>query len=197
MQIISAIKQTAIASICSAICLAVPAYAAEQRLSFDAGTGESTCIRSLDDKYTKFSPCETKAGVIKADDRTSRILRPSDEIIPLLSTGSGNSRHLLMLLRTPSTQKRSTGFCGAGHEDSLILVELSGQRMIFKDRLLIQSCVKSLALESDDPDAPADALAIDKSAGALTFRWLGDAEGSSRLVKVAGGSLKLARVEGK
>jgi hypothetical protein len=62
------------------------------------------------------------------------------------------------------------GYCGGGYEDYLVLIELSGRKIIFLDELLLQSCLKSIDLGEDDP---INALTQNKN-GSFTFQWLSD-----------------------
>lgn len=191
MQTISIIKRTCTLLVSCLLVAPLVASAAERRYVFDAGAGESICLKTVQRGYKKFAPCDSPTASIKPDNKTSQLFQTADDVIPLFGARAGEKQQLLLLARTPSTRQRSTGFCGAGHEDSLVLVELVGTRMVLKDRLLVQSCLKSIALESDQGDDPERAFSIDRSAGELRFRWLGDTPGSTRVVKVANASLGL------
>lgn len=59
-------------------------------------------------------------------------------------------RYLTLGVAVPSKQTNGTGFCGAGTEDKLLLVELGkAHRLYLRDELEIQSCLKSFSLSSD------------------------------------------------
>jgi hypothetical protein len=62
------------------------------------------------------------------------------------------------------------GYCGGGYEDYLLLIELSGHKIVQLDELLLQSCLKSIDLGTDDS---AKAL-IPLGAGSYSFQWIGD-----------------------
>lgn len=63
----------------------------------------------------------------------------------------GDRSYFVLAVATPSVERAGTGFCGAGTEDKLILIEWrgKGQKLVMRDQLEIQSCLKSIALQSD------------------------------------------------
>ena len=60
-------------------------------------------------------------------------------------------RYLVLAVSKPSVKKQGAGFCGAGSEDHLLLVEWKpgSQELALRDDMLVQSCLKSMALQSD------------------------------------------------
>lgn len=44
------------------------------------------------------------------------------------------------------------GYCGAGYEDYLLLVEIRGKKLTLKDQFLLQSCLKSISMFIDQGD---------------------------------------------
>jgi len=62
----------------------------------------------------------------------------------------GGRTFIVLAITLPSTVNRGTGYCGAGTEDSLLLLEWTPEHTLkLDDRLLVQSCLQSLALQSD------------------------------------------------
>lgn len=60
-------------------------------------------------------------------------------------------RYLVLAVARPSVKEQGAGFCGAGSEDHLLLVEWKAvpQKLILRDDMLVQSCLKSMTLQSD------------------------------------------------
>jgi hypothetical protein len=71
------------------------------------------------------------------------------------SFADGGRTYFFVVTQTRSTGERTTGHCGAGTEDTLRLVEWQKKerRLVERDSLLLQSCLKSLSL-SDDSGRP-------------------------------------------
>ena len=60
-------------------------------------------------------------------------------------------RYIVLAVAKPSVKEQGAGFCGAGSEDHLLLVEWKpgSQELALRDDMLVQSCLKSMALQSD------------------------------------------------
>jgi hypothetical protein len=66
------------------------------------------------------------------------------------------------------------GYCGAGYEDYLLLVEILKKELIFRDKFLLQSCIKSISVFIDQgDDNPSNALIHEKD-GSLSYRLVDD-----------------------
>lgn len=86
-----------------------------------------------------------------------------------------HGRSYFFIVTQTSSNHSGSGYCGAGTEDHLRLIELDKKqkRLIQKDSLLIQSCLKSISLQ-DDQATPLSKLLearIDASQN-LTLSWL-------------------------
>ena len=51
----------------------------------------------------------------------------------------------------PSVERQGGGYCGAGTEDYLLLIEWQPRprKLVLRDRIQVQSCLRSMALQSD------------------------------------------------
>lgn len=66
------------------------------------------------------------------------------------------------------------GYCGAGYEDYLLLVEIRGKKLTLKDQFLLQSCLKSISMFIDQgDDNPSNGLTHEKD-GSFTYRLVED-----------------------
>ena len=84
---------------------------------------------------------------------------------------SGPKKHArLLALRSSSRANGSAGFCGAGHEDRILLIEVNGLTAKRADEFLAQSCLRSISMDVDQLDDLAKAFDIDPQDGALTFQ---------------------------
>jgi hypothetical protein len=100
---------------------------------------------------------------------------------------------LLLLTQTLSKGTHGQGYCGAGTEDVLRLVELRSleRRLIQKDEVLIQSCLHNLALADDSGKSLRARLEDVANPQEITLRWLqhpqfGD---SARTAEVSGNAV--------
>lgn len=50
------------------------------------------------------------------------------------------------------------GFCGAGYEGHLLLLKISNSTLNIADKYLVDSCLESISLTSDQGDDPFKAL---------------------------------------
>lgn len=99
-------------------------------------------------------------GPLKLDPKIISQIKASDEFFvidafPAPITGN----HSVILARIPSVPDAGgRGYCGAGHEDYMLLVERKDRSLRLLDRLLIQSCLKNIDLASDQGDNPRLAI---------------------------------------
>ena len=103
--------------------------------------------------------------------------------------------YLYLVTQQPSRRNRDAGYCGAGTEDTLRLVEVSkpSLRMVERDSLLVQSCLKTIELDDDRGASLRERLGHLDVPGSLSLTWLAHPRfGSMRKdVKVHGGRLVL------
>jgi|JI9StandDraft_1071089.scaffolds.fasta_scaffold133571_2 hypothetical protein len=98
-----------------------------------------------------------------------------------------------LVLRSPSRISGKSGFCGAGHEDRLLLIEISGLTAKRVDELLLQSCLKSISMDVDQLDELTKAFSQDGHDGALTFQQSVSSDASTyrQVVKIHVGQEKM------
>lgn len=111
-------------------------------------------------------------------------LSEADESKFIFKVPSKEKNLFIVLAREPSRKNRSAGYCGAGYEDYLLLVEAQKNRLLISDKFLIQSCYKSLLLDSDNGDDPINALSLDAEKSTITYRLVGDDEETKRIIHV-------------
>jgi hypothetical protein len=109
-------------------------------------------------------------------------LKEADESAFLFKTPVKEKDLFVLLVREPSRQNRAAGYCGAGHEDYLLLVEAKNNKLKLLDKFLLQSCYKSLLLESDNDDEPEAALKIDPVRSTITYRLDVDKADEARII---------------
>lgn len=86
----------------------------------------------------------------------------------------GGRTFLVLGVAIPSVAKPGDGFCGAGTEDFLLLVEWKARpsKLELRDRLRVQSCIQSMELQSEQG---SDLRTVLRSAGDpanFTLTWL-------------------------
>ena len=86
----------------------------------------------------------------------------------------GERVFVLLVTVTPSRAGRPTGFCGAGTEDALRLVEVNGRqrRLTQVSSMLLQSCTKNFALGDDSGTTLRSRLEGATDPGHIGLTWL-------------------------
>lgn len=115
------------------------------------------------------------------DEKARRTLRGAAVLVPVLSGPSS----LVLIARMPSQKARPTGYCGAGYEDHLLLLSYARQQISLLDDFLLQSCLKSIVLESDHGDDILAALSIDRQRSFIQFKWLSDPDNQVHNVTIS------------
>ena len=86
------------------------------------------------------------------------------------------------------------GYCGAGREVTLKILEGKSKKIIFS--LLIESCVKGIELENDggEIDFSDDTISAQMSENPITLKWLtyGDKRGVTAKIDLSSGKAKYA-----
>lgn len=107
-----------------------------------------------------------------ADSSAAIHLKKSDDTRLLSYKSATRNPKLIILTREPSRPgNMGRGYCGAGHEDYLLLVELMDRKLVLRDKLLLQSCLEGILIYSDaGGDDPIRLLRLAKD-GSLNFTW--------------------------
>ena len=120
---------------------------------------------------------------------TSHLMK-ADEAFFIFKIKS-NRNLFVVLLREPSNPKHRTGYCGAGFEDFLLLIEITSKEAYLRDQFLLQSCIESRLLYSemneDSLEDPLKSIEIDKNNLLIKFEWLEEIQGNSRTIRVEDG----------
>lgn len=116
---------------------------------------QQSCVSVSLDSSGRVRGVDTCAGKAHAVALAASLQRAVVGATNLVVVGGGDfqqggRRYLLLGVAVPSNQANGAGFCGAGTEDKLLLAELgTAHRLYLRDKLQIQSCLKSFALSGD------------------------------------------------
>jgi hypothetical protein len=121
-----------------------------------------------------------KQAAVKVDRKQVRVERSlqarlrhaeAASFLPLdLGAGSTESSWRWLLVREASRVRGDAGFCGAGHEDHLLLVKVTKSVGTAIDDFLAQSCLKSISMDMDQFNELMSAISIDKQARQLSLQ---------------------------
>jgi len=120
-----------------------------------------------------------KQGVIEVDGNPIRIGRTlkttlrkveAAAFLPLDFGGGPLQSWRWLLVREASRARGDVGFCGAGHEDHLLLIKVTKSVGIAVDDLLAQSCLKSISMDMDQFNELTGAISIDEQARRLSLQ---------------------------
>jgi hypothetical protein len=119
------------------------------------------------------------------DRPTSRSLAHANSISLISNASTLASQLFIVLTREYSRpDAMGQGYCGAGYEDYLLLVEVFKKDLILRDRILLQSCLKTISMFIDKgDDNPSNGLTHEKD-GSLSYRLVEDDYKEKRLIKV-------------
>jgi hypothetical protein len=94
-----------------------------------------------------------------------------------------NGPLFIVLSREPSRpNSMGRGYCGAGYEEYLLLIEISRSKIELRDQFLLQSCLKSISMlidHGDDLDDAGNGL-IPNNDGSFSYRLLEDEPSQER-----------------
>lgn len=153
-----------------------------QVLAFDTAKNERVCIAQSSSHHLK--DCHTFVHPKGLDSRTAQILKRSDQVLPLFSKIAREGHYFVLIARIPSKTPQSTGYCGAGYEDHLILLSYDGKRVVLPDDFLLQSCLKSMVLDNNKGDGILNAVSINMDTHEIEFQWLADADNRNHHIEI-------------
>lgn len=132
------------------------------------------------------------------DRPTSRSLAHANSISLVSNASTPASQLFIVLTREYSRpDAMGQGYCGAGYEDYLLLVEMLKKDLVLRDRILLQSCLKTLSMFIDKgDDNPSNGIIHEKD-GSLSYRLVEDDYKEKRLLKVEGKHFKIALIPAK
>lgn len=124
-------------------------------------------------------------------------LRLADEAVflPFQFTGGPGKLERWLIVRASSRPGGGEGFCGAGYEDHLVLVEVSGSSAKSVGVFQAQSCLESVSMHVDQFEALVSSLHQDPKDGTLAFQQTlsneNAATGRAVTIRVLGGRMKV------
>jgi hypothetical protein len=158
-------------------------------LAFQLERKETVCIGK--DKSHAAPKCGQVIETKSLDNRTKKILNRSVQVGPVFSQSVRDHQYLVFISRVPSRTPQSPGYCGAGYEDYLVLLEYDGKKISMQDEFLLQSCLKSIALDTDNGDDISKALVIDLERYSIKFRWLTNPDDKDHTISISDGKFML------
>lgn len=148
-------------------------------------------------KVGSLAAIDLNGKLLKVDRPLLAKLRVADEaaLLPAAIVGEGGGQMRWLVLRTPSRLRGTADFCGAGHEDRLVLLQSNAARVTALGEFLAQSCLSSVSMDVDQLKELLDALHQNPKTGDLLFQQSVSSEtGSSRrevAIFVRGGALRV------
>lgn len=115
----------------------------------------------------------------------SQHLTRADDI-QLVGNASNTKVQLFILMTRERSRPKAMGrgYCGAGYEDYLLLVEVLEKKLLLRDQLLLQSCLKSISMFIDQgDDHPRNGL-INQKDGSLSYRLVDDDADKKRTLTI-------------
>jgi hypothetical protein len=126
-------------------------------------------------------------SVYEFDSAAARLLRKADNIQSLAYEKPLVGGRFVVLARVPSRpETMGMGYCGAGYEDYLLLVELHKRTLILRDQFLLQSCLKERVIYGINGERDPIRLMSRNVDGSFSFRWESDGDGQMRMLAVNG-----------
>lgn len=178
MQTIS--KKISILSILANIFLAAPANANDEILLLSSH--DSQIAVKMQNHRLVAKEVRKNLNYQVSDALSNHLVRAYD--VRLISDKSDQNGPLFIVLsREPSRpNSMGRGYCGAGYEEYLLLIEISREKIELRDQFLLQSCLKSIAMvidNGDDLDDAGNGLILN-SDGSFSYRLLEDEASQER-----------------
>ena len=167
----------------------ISATPAEPLLSFPLEKKQTVCIGPA--KTNSSSKCDKFFDTKLVDKDVRQILQRGQELLPVFSQPNEAGDYLVFIARIHSKTPQSSGYCGAGYEDHLVLLEYSEKHIALRDDFLLQSCLKSIALDTDSGDDILKSFLFDHSQYSIKFRWLTNPDDSNHTLTIANGKFLL------
>ena len=160
---------------------AFAAPSAKPLLSFKIAKEEIICLGGSQGNAQN---CDRTVNMSSLDSATKRVIDRSDEALSLFSQKINNVNYVVFIARIPSKSPQSTGYCGAGYEDHLILLRYEEKKIVLLDDFLLQSCLKSIVLDNDGDADILKSLTIDQENHAISFRWINNPDDKAHRVTI-------------
>jgi hypothetical protein len=113
-------------------------------------------------------------------------LTRADDIQLVANASNPKTQLFIVMAREPSRPKAmGRGYCGAGYEDYLLLVEILEKNLLLRDQLLLQSCLKNISMFIDQgDDHPSNGLIHEKH-DSFSYRLVDDDADKKRMLTVS------------
>jgi hypothetical protein len=135
----------------------------------------------------KVSPVRVPAALARELKNSSSVVFPDDH-----SRIIDGKEYLLVVVNHPSSSNPA-GYCGAGEEGALYVLELNGDAATSRFSLPVRSCLKDYDLANDSGQkSEYSAIKWQNSPVGIKIKWdiYGDASDASRLYIYQGGQFK-------
>jgi hypothetical protein len=126
------------------------------------------------------------------DGSLSQYLKKADDIRLIANESNQKAQLFIVLAREYSRPgAMGQGYCGAGYEDYLLLVEIFERKLVLRDQLLLQSCLKSISMFIDQgDDHPSNGFTHEKD-GSLSYRLVDDNYKNKRILTIKSRRFKI------
>lgn len=118
----------------------------------------------------------SRGEAVAVDRRLAIALHRASQLVAVAGRGFVEAGRTFVVLGAaiPSVAKPGLGYCGAGTEDYLLLIEWKTRprRLELRDRVQVQSCLQSMALQSDQGSELRVVLRGIDDPGKATLTWL-------------------------
>ena len=122
------------------------------------------------------APSPSRGEAVAVDRRLAKALRGASQLVAVAGRGFVEAGRTFVVLgvAVPSVATQGGSYCGAGTEDDLLLIEWKTRpaRLELRDRFQVQSCLKSMELQSDQGSELRVVLSGIDDPGTATLTWL-------------------------
>lgn len=155
--------------------------------------GESIIVAVGTDKITAKDQSKLKTYIVSR--ALAGHLTKSSEATLINSYPELRHPLFLILAREPSRPNAmGQGYCGVGEEDFLLLVKLEGRIITLQDEYLLQSCLKSKALRTEQIGLNVEDVLHLNSDGSYSFEMIDEDVGKISKIKISNGKFRLQKV---
>jgi len=119
------------------------------------------------------------------DKAISRHFIRAEDIQLISNKWNSETQLFIILTREPSRpDAMGRGYCGAGYEDYLLLVEMLDGKLTLRDQFLLQSCLKSISMLIDQGDDNPNNGLIHEKDGSFTYRLVDDDYNKKKILTI-------------
>ncbi len=147
------------AATCTGLLLTASVVAAPVTFVFSLPDGNHLSV-SASDKHVHAQRMSGKRRAISVDSDLRRVLMQANTVFPINRSGFmlEGGPGVTLFVRTASNPGHPMDYCGSGREDQVLLIEVRANRLVLLDRLLLDSCLRSIAVIADLGDSPQKAV---------------------------------------